>query len=563
MGYIAQDVEVSNYETVKDFMRDIFKELLCLESRLRELESLMSLKEVYEDNNRLNSLMNQYSALTETYTENGGYEFRSRVRGVLNGLGMENDHTKISSLSGGQKTRLALARLLLESPDLLMIDEPTNYLDLESVQWLESYLKDYQKSLLVVSHDRFFLDNIVTQIFEIENSRISIYKGNYSDFVNKKLKRTEIVQRHNSLKQKEIDHLKKNIQNLVSQRKHIQAKSRTKKLEKLLPKIVNVKNHKHLNLRIEATQPSGKEVLKIHDLSFSYDNKQILSNVNINVFRGDRIGIIGPNGIGKTTFLKIISGELEPASGTIVFGHNVKRAFLAQEKEFLDQNATILEDVQRAVPYLSQSKIRAFLGNLLFSGDEVEKIISVLSGGEKSRVALAKEILRGSNLLLLDEPTNHLDIASKEKLEEELKRFRGTMIAVSHDRYFLSKVTNRIWEFSKDGIRDYFGDYSYYIDKKRQEEKNDAAIVKDNKTQLRKAKLSERRQREQKKQSVIFQKQLEHTILAKELEMEELELLMCKQEIYSNPDKSKKVNISYKILLQELEELYDKLSMGK
>ncbi len=560
IGYVTQDVEVSNHETVRDFMREIFKEFIELENELRELEALMSLQEVYEDDSRLNALMERYSTLSESYAENGGYEFRSRMRGVLKGLGIEDELMTISSLSGGQKTRLALARLLLESPDLLLLDEPTNYLDMESVQWLENYLKDYQKALLVVSHDRFFLDNVVTQIFEIENSRISIYKGNYTSFVQEKLKRAEIVQRHNSLKQKEVERLKKNIQNFISQRKHIQAESRTKKLEKLLPKIVHVKSHPHINLRFEAAQRSGKEVLQINDLSFSYDNRQILSRVNLNVFRNDRIGIIGPNGIGKTTLLKILAGELKPTSGFMHFGHNVRSAFLAQEKEFLDLDATILEDVQSVSPDLSQTEIRTFLGNLLFSGDEAEKKISVLSGGEKSRVALAKEILRGSNLLLLDEPTNHLDIASKEELENELNKFRGTIIAVSHDRYFLSKIANRIWEFSKEGIRDYFGDYSYYIEKKGQEEKIEITEINENKTQLRKTKLSEKREREQKKQAAALRKQLEQTILTKEGEMEKLESLMCKKEVYSNPDKAKQVNISYKILLQELEELYDKLS---
>ncbi len=560
IGYVTQDVEINNHETVRDFMMEIFREFIELENELRKLESLMSLQEVYEDDSRLNPLMERYSTLSESYAENGGYEFRSRMRGVLKGLGIEDELMTTSSLSGGEKTRLALARQLLESPDLLLLDEPTNYLDIESVQWLESYLKDYQKALLVISHDRFFLDNVVTQIFEIENSHISIYKGNYTDFVHEKLKRTDTVQRHNSLKQKEVEHLKKNIQNFISQRKHIQVKSRSKKLEKLLPEIVHIKNHQHINLRFEAAQPSGKEVLQIKDLCFSYDNRQILSHVNLNVFRNDRIGIIGPNGIGKTTLLKILAGKLKPTSGFIHFGHNVRSAFLAQEKESLNLNATILEDVQSAAPDLSQNEIRTFLGNLLFSGDEVEKRISVLSGGEKSRVALAKEILRGSNLLLLDEPTNHLDIASKEELENELKKFKGTIIAVSHDRYFLSKMANRIWEFSKEGIQDYLGDYTYYIEKKAQEEKIDIAEINENKTQLRKTKLSERRQREQKKQEAALRKQLEQTILIKEGEIEKLEYLMCKKEVYSNPDKAKEVNISYKNLLQELEKLYDNLS---
>lgn len=558
ISYLAQGDKFEGHDTIGEALGSVFSKEKQQEKELRELETLMSSPEVYNDKVRLKSFMHRYSALLEDFKNKGGYEIQSRIRGVIRGLGFEDEDIPIENLSGGQKTRLALGRILLESPDLLLLDEPTNYLDLESTQWLEGYLKDYPKAFLVVSHDRYFLNSVVSKIFELENRKITIYNGNYTDYVKSKHSMRLIKEKHDMLNQKEIERLKKNIQNFISHRNYVQAKNRQKKLEELLPKSFNEKKTS-INVKFQAQESSGKEVLEIRGLDFSYETKEILRDVNLKVFRGDRIGIIGPNGIGKSTLLKIISGELDFEQGDIKFGHLVQPTYFAQEQQDLNPDATILDEVWNSAPNLTLTEVRTFLGNLSFSKDEVEKTISVLSGGEKSRIALAKAILQGANLLLLDEPTNHLDIVSKEKLEEALMNFDGTIISVSHDRYFLSKIMTRIWEFAEEGINDVNGGFNYYLEKKAEREKPEEITVVENKTMQKKTRLMERREREKKRQEEKRLKQLEKAILIKEEDLERLEKKLCDPKVYSNPEKAKTVNTAYNDLLLELEQLYEQL----
>lgn len=559
IGYLSQDAKFESHKTINQALSSIFKELQIQESNLRKLEKLMSSPDVYQDEKQLENLMHQYSALFEEFKSMGGFEVESRIRGVIRGLGFDDENVPISTLSGGQKTRLALGRVLLQSPDLLLLDEPTNYLDLESIQWLEAFLKDYNKAVLIVSHDRFFLDKVVNKIFDLENGSITVYDGNYSYFINKKHAMMKVLKKHEENRQKEIERLQKNIETFISHRKYSQAESRRKRLEELLPKSVIKHSRADINMRFNVHESSGKEVLHIEDLSFSYGRKNILDSLNIKVYRGERIGIIGPNGIGKSTLLKLLAGELEPQEGSIRFGHNVCPVYFDQEQQDLSPDATILEEVYNSAPGLTLTEIRTFLGRLLFTGDEVEKQIKVLSGGEKSRVALAKAILQGANLLLLDEPTNHLDILSKENLEEALQSFKGTIIAVSHDRYFLSKIATRIWEFDKGGIADYNGNFEYYLEKKSELNKEITPEKRENKTQLKKAKLQERKERERKRQFQKRLKQLEENILKKEEELEKLEYMLCEPEVYSNPEKAQEVNIRYNQILTDLEDLYEML----
>lgn len=559
MGYLAQE-NLEGFGTIGEALKSIFKEQIETEKKLRQLEISMSKPEIYNDTDKLNSLMEEYSTLSEAFKNQGGYEIQSRIKGVLNGLGFEDESTPISVLSGGQKTRLALARILLKSPDLLFLDEPTNYLDINSIEWLENYLKDYTKAFLVVSHDRYFLDKITTKIFELDNHRISVYNGNYTDYVKQRQTKLILEEKNEELRQKEIERLEKSIQTFRSHRNFIQAESRRKMLENLLPQSISQNSSSpSIKIKFKTNKSSGKEVLKIENLSFAYNNTEIIKSANLKVYRGDRIGIVGPNGIGKSTLLKLIAGELEPKEGKIDFGHQVKAAYFEQEHIELSSDNTILSEVWDVAPALTLTEIRTFLGSFLFSGDEVEKNIDVLSGGEKSRIALAKAILQGANLLLLDEPTNHLDIISKEKLEEALNEFDGTIIAVSHDRYFLSKISTRIWEFSTDGIYDFDGDFDYYVEKKREKEKPQIAEYVETKTQQRKVKYLEKKEREKKKQEQMKLKNLEENILEKEQELEKLEQMLCKPEIYSNPEKAREVNIMYKKVLEELEWLYDSL----
>jgi len=560
IGYMAQDIKADGYSTIRDVFEPIFKIHLEREKKIREIEMEMSKPDVYNDERLLKPLMETYAALTELFKNEGGFEIQSRIRGVLNGLGFADISTPLSTLSGGQNTRLALARILLESPGLLLLDEPTNYLDMGSIQWLEGFLKDYAGALVVVSHDRYFLDRVANKIFELENSHLTCYEGNYSTYIKKKNAYLDISERHEALRQKEAERLKKSIQNFISHRNYVQAKNRMRLLENLLSQAPSQKSpNKSIHIKFKTAESSGREVLVLENLSFSYGDKTIFTDVNLKVYRGERIGIIGPNGIGKSTLLKILAQQLEAQQGYVYFGHKVQPVYFAQEQEDLSLENTILEEVWEAAPSLSLTQIRSFLGSLLFSGDEVEKKISVLSGGERSRVALAKAILQGANLLLLDEPTNHLDIVSKEKLEASLREFDGTIITVSHDRYFLSKIATRIWEFTPDGIEDYDGDFEYYLEKKSKIEKPEEPIVVETKTSQRKARAAERREREQKKMAERRLKQLEQTIIEKEQELEELEHLLCKPEIYSNPDKAREVNGRYTALLAELEQLYDSL----
>ncbi len=559
IGYLAQGAKFETHQTVGEALSSIFQEQQNQEKELHRLEALMSSPKVYENEARLEGLMHQYSILFEDFKANGGFEIQSRIRGILNGLGFNDADALISNLSGGQKTRLALGQVLLESPDLLLLDEPTNYLDLESIQWLETFLKDYPKALLVVSHDRYFLDNIVGKIFELENNHISVYTGNYSDYVNKKHALTKVLQKHEEIRQKEIEKLESNIQTFISHRNYVQAESRRKRLEDLLPKSIVKNSSSPVRLKFDIQETSGKEVLQIENLGFSYGDKNILSDVNLKVFRGERIGIIGPNGIGKSTLLKILAGELEPQEGFIHFGHHVEPVYFDQEQQDFSPDATILDEVWNSAPGLSLTEIRTFLASLLFFDDDVEKNIGVLSGGEKSRVALGKAILQGANLLLLDEPTNHLDILSKEKLEDALKAFKGTIIAVSHDRYFLMKIATRIWEFDNGNIIDFNGNFNYYLEKKNESKKQVIPENKENKTLLRKVKLRERKEREKKKQEQRRLKQLEESILEKEKELEKLEHMLCQPEVYSNPENSQKVNTAYNQVISDLEHLYDQL----
>ncbi len=559
IGYLAQGAKFETHQTVGEALSSIFQEQQNQEKELHRLEALMSSPKVYENEARLEGLMHQYSILFEDFKANGGFEIQSRIRGILNGLGFNDADALISNLSGGQKTRLALGQVLLESPDLLLLDEPTNYLDLESIQWLETFLKDYPKALLVVSHDRYFLDNIVGKIFELENNHISVYTGNYSDYVNKKHALTKVLQKHEEIRQKEIEKLESNIQTFISHRNYVQAESRRKRLEELLPKSIVKNSSSPVRLKFDIQETSGKEVLQIENLGFSYGDKNILSDVNLKVFRGERIGIIGPNGIGKSTLLKILAGELEPQEGFIHFGHHVEPVYFDQEQQVFSPDATILDEVWNSAPGLSLTEIRTFLASLLFFDDDVEKNIGVLSGGEKSRVALGKAILQGANLLLLDEPTNHLDILSKEKLEDALKAFKGTIIAVSHDRYFLMKIATRIWEFDNGNIIDFNGNFNYYLEKKNESKKQVIPENKENKTLLRKVKLRERKEREKKKQEQRRLKQLEESILEKEKELEKLEHMLCKPEVYSNPENSQKVNAAYNQVISDLEHLYEQL----
>lgn len=562
IGFLQQEAISKKYSTVGDSLKAIFKDEMKLEDEIRALEHKMSDPKVYNNEKLLKQYMDKYATISEHFKEVGGYEIESRIRGVLNGLGFKDENTLISTLSGGQKTRLALARLLLTSPDILLLDEPTNYLDIYALDWLEVFLNDYPKAVIVASHDRYFLDNVVTTIFELENNKLHIYRSNYTEFARQKQHKINIQKKHNKLIEEKADKIKNSIQNFISSRNHTQAQSRKKMLGEILPKSI-IKRPPSMKVNFTFKKQSGKEVLSIENMDFSFKDKNMFNDLNLDVYRGERIGIIGPNGTGKSTLLNIFAGKLKPTKGNVIYGHQVKPAIFDQEQKDLSPENTILDEVWEVAPKKTMTELRTFLAQLLFFDDDVEKTIDVLSGGERSRVALAKVILQGGNLLLLDEPTNYLDILSKEKLEDALSGYDGTIIVISHDRYFLSKLATRIWEFTDNGIVDFQGDFKYFLEKKseKNKEKNQASTNIKTKTQLKKEKLAKREKQEQKRKKKQMFKKLEKQILAKEKEIKDLECLLCKPEVYENPDKAKKINQNYDKAIKQLEQLYEKLDM--
>ena len=477
IGYLEQSSGLESDNTIWDEMLVTFSPLIKMENRIRQLATEMAGE---KDESSLNSMMKEYDGLLERFSREGGYEYNSRIRGVLKGLGFEESQfgLHIRALSGGQKTRLALARLLLEEPDLLLLDEPTNHLDISAIEWLEDFLKNYRKSLIVISHDRYFLDTVTMKTFELENNKCTTYEKNYTGYAEQKARDREIQQKHYEQQQKEIARLEAFIEKQRQwnrQRNIIAAESRQKAIDRMEKTEAPDRLPDSINIRLQSSRASGNDVLSVKDLSKSFPGRQLFSGINFEVKKSERLFIVGPNGCGKSTLLKILAGKLHQDSGGFKYGHNVILGYYDQELEGLDDNNTVLEEVWNDNDWLTHTQIRNVLAQFLFTGEDVCKNIGVLSGGEKSRVALAKLMLSGANLLLLDEPTNHLDINSREALEEALLSYDGTIIAVSHDRYFMRKLATRVVEMANGGIADYKGGYAFYLEHRRDPEADRAA----------------------------------------------------------------------------------------
>jgi ATP-binding cassette subfamily F protein 3 len=470
IGYLAQNSGLNTNRSILQEMREVFSALLTVEDELRVLELKMSDPELLADSKLYEETMNRYAMRSEWFREQGGYEIETRIRSILHGMGFGNIPPEIivSSLSGGQKTRLALAKMLLLQPDLLMLDEPTNHLDIPTLTWLEDYLRSYPGAILVVSHDRYFLDALVTTIYEIERHGSKRYTGNYSRFVETKAAEYEIQLKQFDKQQDEISRMEQFVQrNIVRASTTKRAQSRRKALEKMDRIDKPQGDLKRANFAFEIEQATGKDVLQVGELAYSFDNsRRLFEHVSFQLSRGDTAALIGPNGIGKSTILKILMEQYTPDFGTFKWGANVKFGYYDQEQGTLNLQASVLDEVWSAYPHLEEARIRTVLGNFLFSGEDVFKKISSLSGGEKARVALAKLMLLNANVLILDEPTNHLDLYSKEVLEASLLDYEGTLLFISHDRYFLNKMAERILELSPTGVEAYLGNYDDYLEKK-------------------------------------------------------------------------------------------------
>lgn len=471
LGYLAQDSGLQSDRSILEEMRDVFADVLAMERELRELESRMADPALAEDEAAYKQVLARYDAVAEMFRARDGYAVDASIRGVLHGMGFGDmpQETIVSTLSGGQKTRLALARLLLVKPDALLLDEPTNYLDIETLTWLESHLRGYPGAVLVVSHDRYFLDALVDIIYEIDRTSSKRYAGNYSAYVEQKAADYERNMKLYEKQQDEIARMEDFVRrNIVRASTTKRAQSRRRMLERMERIDRPAGELKRASFRFEIDRMSGKDVLDVQNLAMSYDGgrTRLFRGASFELHRGESVALIGPNGIGKSTLLKALIGQMEPAAGAIYWGTNITIGYYDQEQTGLNPDNTVLEELWGAYPNLEEVRIRTVLGNFLFSGEDVSKKIHSLSGGEKARVSLAKLMLKNANMLILDEPTNHLDLMSKEVLESALLDYEGTLLFISHDRYFLNRMAERVIELHPDGVRHFLGNYDDVLEKR-------------------------------------------------------------------------------------------------
>ena len=564
LGYLSQHLNLNSESTIYSEMLSVFSDLTRLEDKLATLEFKMN--EPYDESNAdyHNKLIKDYTTAQELYSHRGGYTYKGEIGRVLKGLGfLEDDFYKeIVTLSGGQKTRVALCKLLLLSPDILLLDEPTNHLDLEAIEWLEEYLKSYKGTVLVISHDRFFLDSVTNRTFQVINGHVNTYNAAYTKFLELRKKDYETQLKAFTLQQAEIKRQEAIIEKFRSfnREKSIRAaESREKALDRI-DRIDAPDSEKEASkIEFETSVKSGYDVLHIEKLSKSFDDKHLFSNLSLDLKRGEKIALIGENGRGKTTLFNIIMDKLKADSGVKILGTNVNVGYYDQEQSNLSTDKTILDEVWDDFPELTTSKLRGVLAAFLFTGDDVFKTIDKLSGGEKCRVNLLKLMLSKSNLLLLDEPTNHLDIPSREALEEAILSYDGTLIVISHDRYFLNKVIHRILELHEDGVSEYLGNYSYFVEKKQNPKRFDTLEEMaggKTKTQIKDEKKKKRESEKEVKAKKLRLKKVEYEINIAEEKLLELQESLCKEEIYSNPQESGRVNREIKETENNIELLY-------
>jgi ATP-binding cassette, subfamily F, member 3 len=471
VGYLEQHAGIDSDLSIWDEMMTVFESLREKEQAIRQLELQMADPSVYENADLYARIMSEYDQMQHDFKDAGGYQYEADTRSVLHGMQFfpEDYEKSIRSLSGGQRTRLALAKLLLSKPDLLILDEPTNHLDIETLSWLEGYLKGYNGAILIVSHDRYFLDQVVNMVYEVSRTKVTRYVGNYSGYLDEKAKNYErdmkTFERQMDEKAKLETFIQKNLARASTTK---MAQSRRKVLEKTDWMDSPDGDEKSANFGFTIERQSGNDVLSVDDVTIGYADKPISSNINMRVFREDRIALVGPNGVGKSTLLKTIVKDLAAHAGDIRYGTNVQIGYYDQEQAKLNSNKTVLAELWDEWPLLNEKEIRSILGRFLFSGDDVSKPVTALSGGEKARLALSKLMMQKSNFLILDEPTNHLDLDSKEVLENALIDYPGTLLFVSHDRYFINRIATKVVELSNDHSFEYLGDYDYYVEKKQE-----------------------------------------------------------------------------------------------
>lgn len=563
LGYLAQNQQIDSQRTIFEEMMTVFEKIQKEEKNLREMENKMAELTGKE----LSQHMEKYALAQHSFEQSDGYGYQSRIRGVLKGLGfLEGDyHQPISQLSGGQKTRVYLSKLLLSKPDILLLDEPTNHLDIASIQWLEDFLKGYAGAVLLISHDRYFLDRIVTKVIEIENKKSSVYEGNYTFYAKQKNINRQIQQKAYDVQQKEIKRQEDVIKTLKAFNREKSIK-RAQSREKALQRMQRIEKPENLptKMRLMLTPKiiSGNDVLKAEGLAKTFDCLKLFENVNFDIKRGEKVAIIGPNGVGKSTLFKILLGQVKQDAGQIYIGTNVQIGYYDQEQQELDETKTIFQEIADAYPTMENGEIRNVLAAFVFTGDDIYKSISTLSGGEKGRVSLAKLMLSNANLLMLDEPTNHLDMYSKEILEEALNCYEGTVIYISHDRYFINTTAQKVLELTPTGVNQYLGDYQYYLQKKEEQEiekkenapkQQHTAAPTDGKTDWLKQKQLQSQERKAAAKIERIEKEIEQT----EQKIAELDNMLFQQEVSSDFDRAQKLFEEKTDLEQNLEKLYE------
>ncbi|MDR0928865.1 MAG: ABC-F family ATP-binding cassette domain-containing protein [Oscillospiraceae bacterium] len=558
VGYLAQQGDVDDDQTVWAVLEAVFAPIHEMEARLRKLEQAMA--DQHADAAAFARLSQQYAHLTDAFEEADGYAWRSAVQGVLAGLGFTRAQwdQKAGSLSGGERTRLCLARLLLQKPDLLLLDEPTNHLDLDALNWLEQYLLSYKGAVLVVSHDRYLLDAVCTDVAELLFGQAEQYEGHYSRYLRLREERFETRQRAFDLQQKEIARQQAIIDRLRSYNREKQikrARSREKVLDKL-ERLERPEDEKQVRFQFGTRRRTGDDVLMAENLKKSYDGRTLFEGLRLHLRAGDRVALIGPNGVGKSTLLKILMREETPDAGLVRYGSNVDMGYYDQHQQHLHMDKTVLDEIWDDFPQMEQADVRSVLGCFLFTGDDVFQPIHTLSGGERGRVALTRLMLRKDNFLLLDEPTNHLDMDSREVLEQALEDYPGTMLTVSHDRYFINRLANRVIELTHEGATFYPGNYDDFLEKKRQVAQGILPQeAPRNRTALEKERRRDRQAREAEKAKKERRLALEAQIEALETDIPAQEALLGQPEVYTNPERAKETAARISQMRAQLEGL--------
>lgn len=562
IGYLAQNTGLESSLSIWEEMLTVFDFLRKIEKQLSKIEQKLSDPTFIKETDLYEKLLKEYDQLQEQYKESGGYQYEADIRSILHGMRFypEDYDTAISSLSGGQKTRLALAKLLLIKPDVLILDEPTNHLDIETLTWLEQYLVAYPGAILIVSHDRYFLDKVVDQVYELSRHELKKFHGNYSKYLDEKARIYEREWKQYEKQQTEVAKLQDFIQkNLARASTTKRAQSKRKQLNRMTMMDRPVGDDKSASFSFTIERQSGNDVLKINQLAIGYETETLAKNIDLTINRQDSIALVGPNGVGKSTLLKTLIGKIPAIDGSINFGTNITIGYYDQEQAELSSNKTVLQELWDLYPSKDEKIIRTVLGNFLFSGDDVLKTVSTLSGGEKARLALAILMLKEANVLILDEPTNHLDLDSKEVLENALIDYPGTILFVSHDRYFINRLASTVVELSSDGAEVFLGDYDYYTNKKLEQEEL-ARISNTHETKQVDADVNTSKQSyQQNKESQKLERQRKRRIEELETQMEKhendillLQEELCKPTVYEDHELVLKIN-------EQLDELHEKV----